>query len=156
VGTLFAIFGVLAYQTTHLSGTVAIYPGYVLGVLWVLLIGIAISEFRWRGKLDLDSELAEFWPALRRPRAELGGFIVLWLIYALILNAVGFLVATALAVAAGLLLLRLRRLRAIAGGAVVFSLVMAVVVKAVLYVPVPVAAPDLALERLIFLLRTGG
>lgn len=156
VGALFAYFGALAYQTTHLSGLTAAYPGFVLSVLWVLLIGIAISEFRRRGKLNLDIELAEFWPALRGPRAALAGFIAVWLIYVLILNPVGFLGATALAVAASLLLLGLRGLWRIAAGSLAFSLAMAVLVKTVLYIPVPLAAPDIALERLIFLLRTGG
>lgn len=156
LGALFVIFGTLAYQTAHLPGPSATYPGYVLGVLWILLIGIAISELRRSGKISVDAELAEFWPALLRHRAALAGFISLWLVYVLILNAVGFLAATTLAVAAGLVLLGSRGMGRIAGGAVAFSLVLAVLVKTVLYVPVPQAVPDLALERLIFLFRAGG
>ncbi len=156
LSALFAIFGVLAYQTTHLSGPAAAYPGYVLGILWVLLIGIAATEFRRDGKLDLDPELAEFWPPLRRSRTALAGFISVWLIYVLVLDAFGFLGATSLAVGASLLLLGLRGLWVIAAGSIAFALAMAVLVKTVLYIPVPLAAPDLALERLIFLMRTGG
>jgi hypothetical protein len=155
LGTLFAMFGVLAFQTTALSGAAAAYPGYVLGALLVLLTGIAVSELRQRGKLELDAELAQFWPALSRPRAALAGFVALWLAYALALNTLGFLAATALAMAAGLWLLGQRRWLRVAVGAVVFSLAMAILVKTVLYIPAPLAAPDLALERLIFLLRTG-
>lgn len=154
-GTLFVIFGVLAFQATSLSGPAAAYPGYILGSLLVLLIGVAISEFRQGGKLHLDPELADFWPAFRQPRVALTGFIGVWLTYALILNEIGFLVATAFAVATGLLLLGQDRLLRIAGGAVGFSLAMSILVKVVLYIPVPLAFTDLALERLIFILRAG-
>ncbi len=153
---MFAFFGVLAYQTAGLTGPAAAYPGYVLGMLWVLLIGIAITEFRRHGKLRLDPELAEFWPVPRRQRAALASFIAVWLGYVLILNAVGFLGATTLAVATSLVILGMRGAWWISLGSVAFSLAMAVLVKTVLYVPVPLAAPDVALERMIFLLRTGG
>lgn len=154
VGTLFALFGVLAWQATRLSGPAAAYPAYVLGAVVVLLLGIGAGEVRRRGKLRLDPELAEFWSGPVRGRAALAGFMVTWMAYVLLLDALGFLGGTALAMTASLLLLGQRRPWRIAAGSIAFSLALAVLVKTVLYVPVPLAAPDLALERLIFSLRT--
>lgn len=154
LGALFAIFGVLGWQTTQLSGSAAAYPAYVLGVLAVLLLGIAVGEVRRRGPLKLDPELADCCSGSGRERGALVAFVVTWVAYVLLLDAIGFLAATALAIAASLLLLGQRHTLFIAAGSIGFSLALAVLVKTVLYVPVPLAAPDLALERLIYSLRT--
>lgn len=154
LGTLFAIFGVLGWQTTQLSGAAAAYPAYVLGVLAVLLLGIAVSEVRRRAPSKLDPELADCCSGSGRERGALVAFVGTWVAYVLLLDAIGFLAATALAIAASLLLLGRRHALSIAAGSIGFSLALAVLVKTVLYVPVPLAAPDLALERLIYSLRT--
>lgn len=154
LGALFAIFGVLAWQTTRLSGAAAAYPAYVLGVLAVLLLGIAAGELRRRGRPRLDPELAESLSGSARGRAALAAFVGTWVAYVLLLEAIGFLAATGLAIAASLALLGQRRVLPVVAGSIAFSLALAVLVKTVLYVPVPLGAPDLALERLIYSLRT--
>lgn len=154
LGTLFAIFGVLGWQTTQISGSAAAYPAYVLGALTVLLLGIAVGEVRRREPLKLDPELADCCSGSGRARGALVAFVGTWLAYVLLLEAIGFLAATALAIVASLLLLGQRHILIIATGSIGFSLALALLVKTVLYVPVPLAAPDLALERLIYSLRT--
>ncbi|MGV6875206.1 tripartite tricarboxylate transporter TctB family protein [Pseudochelatococcus sp. B33] len=88
----------------------------------------------------------------RRQMARIVAFCLVWLLYIVVLNRLGFVLASSLALVASLWI-TLGRFRLLASlSAVIFVLALAILVTTVLFVPVPKAGLDYWIDETIYTL----
>lgn len=91
-------------------------------------------------------------PGRRGHQLRLVAFCAIWILYAALLNALGFVLASSLAMVASLWVVT-GRFRPVASlAAVVFVLALAVLVTTILFVPVPKKQVDHLIDETIFTL----
>lgn len=146
-GLLFILTAAMAWQALQIEGPAAAYPIVVtFAALFVSACYLAMQVVR-RGA---DFAVANPFAVDGGGTWRLVGFIVIWLAYVAALPAIGFMLATWLALLLSLALLQGRIGIMAALYTAIFTLVLAVLIKIVLYVPVPQGWLDEALELLLY------
>ncbi|PMR74771.1 hypothetical protein C1H69_13040 [Billgrantia endophytica] len=128
------------------------YPVFITATAF-LLTGLAVlPTIPWRrpARAALPGAVFGRTAGERRRMVRIIAFCAVWLIYVALLNRLGFVLASSLALVASLWI-TLGTLRPIASaGAVVFVLALAILITTVLFVPVPKAGVDHWIDETIF------
>lgn len=129
------------------------YPVVVMAAVVALVGATLVSLVLRRRPFATGSEIGTLRQGGADRHVRLGLVVAVWIGWAALAPLAGFIAATAVALFASARLAGLRGVPRLAIGSIVFALVLTVLVKTVLYVAVPEAAPEAALERFLFRLR---
>lgn len=161
---LTAGFAVLTGTTLDFPEGASAFPLFVLAGGTVLLGVVAVRNLRpvepevagataevEASKLPATDTAETSTPSWRDRRVL--GFLLLWVLYPVVLMAIGFLIATALVLAASLAILRIRRLWLWLAGVVPVTLVAFALLQVLLNIALPQGPVDQAVADFLYQLR---
>lgn len=143
---LAAGFAILTVTTLDFPEASRGYPLVVLGVGSVLFACVAVQN-----RKAAPSEAVDEHGSGRDPRVA--GFLVIWVLYPVALIAIGFIVSTAVALSASLLLLRVKRPLVWVVGVVPVTFLVFALLQVVLNIALPQTPLDRSVADFLYGLR---
>jgi hypothetical protein len=147
---LVVALGLIVTGAVHDAPSITSYP-VIITVLTLIVTVLAVAPVALRPLLEVS-------PAERHPRSlsqnslRTVAFCVVWILYAGLLNPLGFVVTSSMAMVASLWIVLGRFSFKGSAAAIAFVLALALLVTTVLFVPVPKGAVDHWIDETIFTL----
>ncbi|MBA3584512.1 MAG: tripartite tricarboxylate transporter TctB family protein [Gemmatimonadetes bacterium] len=149
-GLLIVLSGVLFWQATLIEGAAGVYPMAVTGAALFFCVVYTARQAVREGRAG-RGEASYAIPAPSLP--QVAAFAAIWAGYVLAIPALGFILASWIALVASILAIRARIGLVDVLWPAAFVIALAVLLKVVLYVPVPQGWLDENLDILIYGLR---
>jgi hypothetical protein len=145
---LLIVLALMVWRSALVPGPAATYPLVVSLCAFAMVLLLTVLSLR-KAEAPAASSAGGVRPT-PMGWGRLAAFIVLWLAYVTLLESIGFMVSTWVALWVSLALLGGRPTIRAALGTAIFVVVFAVLIKSVLYVPVPVGWLDEQLDSLLY------
>lgn len=150
IGAFLILFG---WKASSIIGVAGTYPIALIVLSAVLLLLIFVQDSR-QTRPEVPKQIEGLIATRGTLRMRHLGFVLLWAIYPFVLQGLGFLVSTSIAVTLSLWLVsRPLKVGFVIGSvatAIILTLALALLMSTVLYIPTPAGPLDDALANLLF------
>ncbi len=146
---LLIVLALMVWRSALVPGPAATYPLVVSLCAFSTVLLLTVLSLR-KGEAPAAAPADSAQRLTPMGWGRLAAFILLWIAYVALLETIGFMVATWVALVVSLALLGGRPTLRAALGTAVFVAVFAVLIKSVLYVPVPTGWLDQQLDSLLY------